>query len=115
MERLFIVLLIAGIISSDGDAQTSESGNYNCTYSKEIVIPFNRSRTGEEVKNPPLDQNISYTDNIDFSYWYKIIAKTDTIIGCRVEPIENRDSYVLLVYQYNKNNFCEQVYYQKIR
>lgn len=93
----------------------SESENYDCTYSKEINIPFNYSKNGEKIKNPPLNQTVFYTHRDQFSYWYKIIVKEDAVIGFKVDPIDNQDSYVILVYQYNKNDFCDKIYYQKIQ
>jgi len=96
-------------------AYISEFENYDCTYSKEIIIPFNYTKNGEELKKPPLNQTVFYTHRDQFSYWYKVIAKEDAIIGFKVDPIDNRDSYVIFVYQYNKNDFCDKVYNQKIQ
>jgi len=115
ISRGILFFLIA--ISSQGVSQTyvNELKNYDSTYSKEIVVPFNCSKTGEEITPPPLDQIIFYTPNDQFSYWYKVFAKEDTVIGFKVDPIDNLDHYMIFVYQYNKNDFCDKVYYQKIQ
>jgi len=93
-----------------------EFENYDCTYSKEVMIPFNSLKNSTALlTNPPLNQIVFYTHRDQFSYWYKIIVKEDCTLGFKVDPIDTRDDYAVFVYQYNKNDFCDKVYQEKIQ
>lgn len=114
--RIYLIYLcVLLLVSNKNEAQQyiSESENYDCTYSKEIVLPFDYNKSGENIK-PQLNQIVFYSHRDQFSYWYKIIAKESTTIRFKVEPIDPRDNYTIFVYQYDKSDFCYKVYHHKI-
>jgi outer membrane protein OmpA-like peptidoglycan-associated protein len=94
--------------------QLGELDRFDCTYSKEITLPFNYSETKSIVK-PQLNQVVFYSYRDQFTYWYKITCKTDDKLDFKVSAINDSDSYVIFVYQYNNLDFCSQLYTQKIK
>jgi len=113
MKWIFILsILVLSVIESK--AQTIE-GNNDCTYSKEIIIPFNYSTDGTSNAKPQLNQTVFYSYRDQFSYWYKVIAKENTTLRFKVNAINDSDEYVVYVYQYNEKDFCDKVYYHKIK
>jgi len=113
MQRvLFLLCFIVGVISIE--AQTIEGDN-DCTYSKEIIVPFNYLDNAVTKTMHHLNQTVFYNYRDQFSYWYKVIAKEDAILKFKVNPINDSDEYVVYVYQYNGKDFCDKVYYKKIR
>ncbi|MEO8761421.1 MAG: OmpA family protein [Bacteroidia bacterium] len=95
-------------------AQTIE-GNNDCTYSKEIIIPFNYSTDAVSNSKPQLNQTVFYSYRDQFSYWYKVIAKENATLHFKVNSINDSDEYVVYVYQYNEKDFCDKVYYHKVK
>ncbi len=113
MRWIFILSVI--ILSAiNSKAQTVE-GNNDCTYSKEIIIPFNYTVVGVSKTKPQLNQTVFYSYRDQFSYWYKVIVKADAKLRFKVSPINDSDEYVVYVYQYNEKDFCDKVYYHKIK
>lgn len=114
----FLFILLGLICSFSGYSQqfTTELESYDCTYSKEIMIPFNRIKNSNQLlEKPPLSQVIFYSHRDQYSYWYKVIVQEDGEIGFIVDPIDKRDDYAVFVYQYNQNDFCNKVYNDKIQ
>lgn len=96
------------------NAQISISDNFDCTFSKEIVIPYHLS-SDNKVSKPVLNQTVFYSYRDQFTYWYKIIVKENTELSFKVSAINDSDSYSSYVFLYNENDFCNKVYYQKIK
>lgn len=88
-------------------------GPSDCTYSKEIIIPFNYQLQLDQ--KPLLNQTVFYTHRDQFSYWYKIIVKEESVISFEAKPINDSDGYAIYVYQYNHPDFCDKLYYQKMK
>ncbi len=112
MKQLLFTFLI--LFSCLAKAQQTEANN-DCTFSKEIIIPFNNSADGTNKVKPPLNQTVFYSYRDQFSYWYKIIVKEDITLRFKVNTINDSDEYVVYVYQYNEKDFCDKVFYHKIK
>jgi outer membrane protein OmpA-like peptidoglycan-associated protein len=95
-------------------AQLGELERFDCTYSKEIIIPFNYSETHIDVK-PQLNQVVFYSYRDQFTYWYKITAKSNNKLSLNITAINDSDSYVVYCYQYNNADFCTKLYNQKLK
>ncbi|HKC68886.1 MAG TPA: OmpA family protein [Bacteroidia bacterium] len=110
-----ILLLVCFIICAiPTQAQTIE-GNNDCTYSKEIVVPFNQTSNGANTTKHHLNQTVFYSYRDQFSYWYKIIVKENGTLKFKISPINDSDEYAVYVYQYNEKDFCNKVYYNKLK
>lgn len=96
-------------------AQLGELERYDCTYSKEITVPFNDFESQSTNTKPQLNQVVFYSYRDQFTYWYKITAKTNEKISFNVSAINDSDSYVVYIYQYNNTDFCKKLYYSKIK
>jgi outer membrane protein OmpA-like peptidoglycan-associated protein len=112
--KIQFVLFLLSIYCTCFFSQTGEFDRFDCTYSKEITIPFNYSETQSLVK-PQLNQVVFYSYRDQFTYWYKITSKTDDKLNFKVSAINDSDSYVIFVYQYNNSDFCSKLYTQKIK
>jgi len=112
-KRVFIFLFsILTTLSSYG--QSGEQGN-DCTYSKEVIIPFNYSdKPGNVNAKPLLNQTVFYSHRDQFTYWYKIIVKENSILNFKVSALNDSDTYAVFVYQYNQPDFCNKLFYGKI-
>jgi outer membrane protein OmpA-like peptidoglycan-associated protein len=112
-QILFLSIFTFCFILSD--AQTIE-GNNDCTYFKEIIIPFNYQVTPNATGSKPmLNQTVFYSYRDQFSYWYKIVVKENAKLRFKINSINDSDEYVVYVYQYNEKDFCDKVYYQKAK
>lgn len=94
--------------------QIGELDRFDCTYSKEITVPFNFSETNSIIK-PQLNQVVFYSYRDQFTYWYKITAKANEKLTFKVSTINDSDSYVVYLYQYNYSDFCNKLYSQKLK
>ena len=101
-------------ISLSNYAQIGELYRYDCNYSKEIIVPFNYSE-GLANNKPLLNQTVFYSYRDQFTYWYRIIAKKNEILYFNVSSLNDSDSYSVYTYQYNNPDFCNKLYYQKIK
>jgi len=86
-------------------SQTGEYDRFDCTYSKEIIIPFNSFESQDITAKPQLNQVVFYTYRDQFTYWYKINAKIDGKISFNVSAINDSDNYAICIYQYNLTDF----------
>lgn len=109
------ILLLSFIVGINFAKAQHIEGNNDCTYSKEIIIPFDYSTDATIKSKPQLNQTVFYSYRDQFSYWYKIIAKENTALSFKVSAINDSDEYVVYVYQYNEKDFCDKVYYHKIK
>jgi len=107
-------ILVSYLFSLACFAQTGEGRN-DCTFAKEVVVPFTYSSNGAPVEKPVLNQTVFYNYREQFSYWYKIAVKENSKVSFQVKAINDSDEYVIYVYQYNMPDFCEKVFDQKIR
>ena len=57
-------------------SQIGELDRFDCNYSKEITIPFDFSETSSII-HPQLNQVVFYSYRDQFTYWYKITAKSN--------------------------------------
>jgi outer membrane protein OmpA-like peptidoglycan-associated protein len=112
LKKIFIAFCL--LFTSYLFGQLGELERFDCTYSKEITLPFNYSETKSIVK-PQLNQVVFYSYRDQFTYWYKITSKTDDKVNFKVSAINDSDSYVIFVYQYNNSDFCSKLYSQKIK
>ena len=94
--------------------QMGELERFDCTYSKEITVPFDFSETNSNTK-PQLNQVVFYSYRDQFTYWYKITAKANEKLFFKVSTINDSDAYVVYVYQYNNPDFCNKLYSQKLK
>lgn len=95
---------------------TSEFSDFDCSKAKQITIPFTSTTNSFAIKNATTKNQIVFYEHRDqFSYWYKIICADDRVLDCKITPINNKDSYVLYVYKNDKNDFCNNVFYEKIK
>ena len=111
-QVLFLLIFFSFILSH---AQTIE-GNNDCIYAKEVIVPFGSSDANAVNKSKSLlNQTVFYNYRDQFSYWYKIVVKDNTILRFKINPVNDSDEYVVYVYQYNETDFCDKVYYHKIK
>ncbi|MDX2173166.1 MAG: OmpA family protein [Bacteroidota bacterium] len=96
------------------NAQVGELDRYDCNYSKEIIVPYNYSE-GSVNNKPLLNQTVFYSYRDQFTYWYRIIAKKNETLTYAVTSLNDSDSYSVYTYQYNNLDFCNKLYYQKIK
>lgn len=101
-------------ISQSYYGQIGELDRFDCNYSKEIIIPFNYSEALANNK-PLLNQTVFYSYRDQYTYWYRIIAKKNETLYYNVSTLNDSDSYTVYTYQYNLPDFCNKLYYQKIK
>lgn len=110
MRQLYIFIFLCFVFSLFSQ---NPEGPSDCTYSKEIVIPFNYQLQSDQ--KPLLNQTVFYSHRDQFSFWYKIIAKEESVISFETKPINDSDEFAIYVYQYNNPDFCNKLYYQKMK
>ncbi len=118
IHKKVYILCAIWLISSVGYAQNvfNEYSNFECSQSKLIAIPF--SVSAKTLNNKPttaINQIVFYEHRDQFSYWYKLVVTDDRLIECRISPINANDSYVLYIYKYSKDDFCNKVFYGKMK
>jgi outer membrane protein OmpA-like peptidoglycan-associated protein len=118
MRKKVYLLCILWFIALVGYAQNviNEYTNFECSQSKLISVPFTDVPKLVNNKLTTVSNQIVFYEHRDqFSFWYKIVVTDDRLIECKISPINTNDSYVLYVYKYNKNDFCNKVYYGKMK
>jgi len=113
MKR-FKLFIICNFYISIYYGQIGELDRFDCTYSKEITVPFDFSAT-DSIIHPQLNQVVFYSYRDQFTYWYKITAKANEKLIYSVNPINDSDSYVVYIYQYNSADFCKKLYSGKLK
>src|SRR4051812_11471930 len=109
--RLFIIFFSFISVLSNAQNVVNEYSNFECSHSKLITLPL----TAPSAKKPiVINQIVFYEHRDQFSYWYKVVVNEDGLIDCKISPINNNDNYVLYVYKYKKEDFCNKVFYGKI-
>ncbi len=97
-----------------GYGQVGELERFDCNYSKGITVPFDYSESQKNIK-PQLNQVVFYSYRDQFTYWYRITAKFNEKLNFKVAAMNDSDSYVVYVYQYNDIDFCNKLYQQKLK
>ena len=93
----------------------NEYSNFECSHSKLINVPFNKFDKTIEINSPQkVNQTVFYENRDQFSFWYKVVVNENGILSCKINPINEKDKYVLYIYQYSKEDFCNKVFYGKI-
>jgi outer membrane protein OmpA-like peptidoglycan-associated protein len=111
-------LVLLCLLSTVANAQKTEneSGGTECGQSKVIILPF-VTDTGR-VKNPSkhvIYQYNQYEQVDQFSYWYKLNIEADMVITCQITPVNKMDKYMIYIYKYRDDDFCEKVFKNKIK
>ena len=112
--KSFIFFSVCYFFISICYAQMGELERFDCTFSKEITVPFDFYETNTIIK-PQLNQIVFYSHRDQFTYWYKITAKANEKLFFKVSTINDSDAYVVYVYQYNNPDFCNKLYSQKLK
>ena len=88
----------------------------NCSVSRVIEIPF-VADTGslQHVSANQIKQESNYTDTDRFSYWYKLIVNEERFINCQIVPENPLNQYVIYIYKYKNNDFCDKLIAGKIK
>jgi outer membrane protein OmpA-like peptidoglycan-associated protein len=96
--------------------QITLAQNNNCSVSRVVRIPFVKD-TGRlvGVEGQLIKQKTTYGASDQFSYWYKLEADDETFINCQITPINKKDQYIVYIYKYKQNDFCEKVHSGKIK
>jgi outer membrane protein OmpA-like peptidoglycan-associated protein len=110
--RALLLLLLFGTVKFY--SQNGELGKQDCSYAKEVLIPFNYSADPQHAVQPMLNQKVFYTFRDQFSFWYKVVVKQDQTLTFKVKALNDSDAYTVFVYNYNLPDVCDKVYYQKI-
>lgn len=104
MVRLILLFSFIGLSYSLFAQNTvNEYSEFECSHSKLVKFPVSDTQT------------TFYEHRDQFSFWYRIEAITDGLITCNITPLNYDDEYTLFVYQYNKLDFCNKVFYNKIK
>lgn len=106
MKKFKILLFFSFIgLSLTLFAQNSanEYSQFECSHSKLVKFPVSNKQT------------TFYEHRDQFSFWYRIEPTEDGLITCNIAPLTYDNEYTLFVYQYNKLDFCNKVFYNKIK
>jgi outer membrane protein OmpA-like peptidoglycan-associated protein len=114
MKTRFIYCFVFFLCCAGLKAQVPVYENYDCNFFKEIIIPFNYSE-GQTAVKPILNQTVFYSYRDQFTYWYKIVVKENVSLSFKASAINDSDSYVVFVYQYNPGDFCKKLFNQKVK
>tara|TARA_R110001592_G_scaffold36893_2_gene123620 strand:+ start:11242 stop:12471 length:1230 start_codon:yes stop_codon:yes gene_type:complete len=104
MIRLILLFSFIGLnYSLFAQNTVNEYSQFECSHSKLVKFPVTDTQT------------TFYEHRDQFSFWYRVEAVTDGLIKCNIAPLTYDDEYTLFVYQYNKLDFCNKVFYNKIK
>ncbi len=110
------ILLFNLILCSFSHAFFGQTGGAECSQAKMISIPFLRDTPTINGSKPHvINQSNSYEQTDQFSYWYKLNIEADVIINCQITPINKNDKYVVYIYKYRGEDFCEKLSKGKIK
>lgn len=111
LNLFFLFSLLFVFFKSDAQNVINEYSNYECSHAKKLTVPFPKNSTTK--KNTSVNQIVFYEHHDQFSYWYHLSVTEDRTITCKVEPINENDSYALYIYKHKKEDFCNQVFFGK--
>jgi outer membrane protein OmpA-like peptidoglycan-associated protein len=116
-QKKLSTLLIICLVSIHSFAQQiNEQSGTTCNVSRLVSIPFVKD-TGsiKRLSNNLISQSVKYSPTDQFSYWYKLRFEDESLINCQISPINKRDQYIVYIYKYKNNDFCERVYNGKTK
>lgn len=58
---------------------------------------------------------VFYQYEEQFSFWYKLKAKSTAEVKIELSAINPKDGYTILAFEYNEGDFCSQVFNQKVK
>lgn len=117
-HKYFYIICSLWLISLATSAQNviNEFSHLECSQSKLLTIPFPETAQKTTATQPlAINQIVFYEHRDQFSYWYKLMVTDDRLIECKINAINPIDSYVLYIYKYNKDDFCNKVFYGKMK
>lgn len=87
-----------------------------CSVSRIVRIPFVKD-TGRasNLENDYIKQKVFYGTSDKYSYWYKVEVEEELFINCQIAPVNKKDEYIVYIYKYKNNDFCEKVYNGKVK
>jgi outer membrane protein OmpA-like peptidoglycan-associated protein len=104
MTRLILLFSFIDLSCSIFAQNTvNEYSQFECSHSKLVKFPVSDNQT------------TFYEHRDQFSFWYRIETTTDGLITCDITPLTTDDEYTIFVYQYNKLDFCNKVFYNKVK
>lgn len=118
---IFFKCILAGwlwifLTNAYGQNVVNEYTHLECSHSKQVSVPLFEKQKGNAANMPQSENQLVFYEHRDqFSYWYKLTVTEERIIDCKITPINTSDSYVLYVYKYNKEDFCNKVFYGKMK
>jgi OmpA family len=117
IHKKIYLLCFLWVFASFGLAQNiiNEYSNFDCSQSKLLAVPFSKNVQLKQLGLKVTNQIVFYEHRDQFSYWYKIEATDERLIDCKISPINSTDSYVIYVYKYSKDDFCNKVFYGKMK
>ncbi len=104
MTRLILLFCFIGLLlSSFAQNTTNEYSKFECSHSKLLKLPLNEKQT------------TFYEHRDQFSFWYRVETSIDGNLDIDITPLNSDDEYTVFVYRYNKADFCNKVFYNKIK
>jgi outer membrane protein OmpA-like peptidoglycan-associated protein len=111
-----VLLCVLNTIVSAQDNAGPSSGGMECSQPKNISLPFIRDTGAVKFSKPHLiHQSNPYEQMDQFTYWYKLNVEADMVINCQITPINKNDKYVIYIYKYRGDDFCEKMLKDKIK
>lgn len=112
LQPLAITVLLSTFLFLNGSAQLKD----DCISVQEIEIPFNskeitHNTNEEDAYNYNL---IYYTDEDEYSFWYKLNITENCDLKFSVLPSNETDEYDFMIYKFSKLSFCEAVVNNKV-
>ena len=115
-KKLFVLWMVWFISITSIAQQTNEQSGNACNASRTVYIPFAKDTgTINSTEKHLINQSVKYSPSDQFSYWYKLHFEDEILINCQIAPINNRDQYIVYIYKYKNNDFCEKVHNGKIK
>lgn len=102
---LTIIIIFSFIFSVKGQEQLPD-----CTNPQEV----NLSVYNTFSKNDSLE-SIYYQEEDTYTFWYKLTVDGDGEIKYTLQKLNSNDEYEVVYYEYNGNNFCNDLMQQKVK
>jgi outer membrane protein OmpA-like peptidoglycan-associated protein/thioredoxin-related protein len=103
----FFLFLFFCCTSSQLEAQNfiNENSLFECDQAFSIELPLT-------LKNNP---TVFYQYEEQFSFWYKLKAQSAAEVNIELRALNKEDRYTVLAFEYNRGDFCSQVFNKKIK
>lgn len=102
---LTIIIIFSFAFSIKGQGQLPD-----CTNSQEVKLSVYNTFS----KNDSLE-SIYYQEEDTYTFWYKLTADGDGEIKYTLKKLNSDDEYEVVYYEYNGNNFCNDLMKQKVK